>query len=320
MTRIPGGSSGGSGASVAAGMGFASIGTDSGGSIGIPAAYSGVVGLKPTFGLVSRYGLLPLAGSLDHAGPLTRTVEDAALVLAAIAGHDPRDPASADIPVSAFTGRLESGAHGLRLGVIEARVAEADAEVAAAVRLAVEGLAAAGAEVRSVTLALQDAARAAVVDVLAAEATATLQDRLRAHPDWFGADVRERLARGELLVPRHPRADLLAVVELPFHLLLPVRIPEAEVSLRTIVSKDALLALLTVLVPAGHRITHPFRWSTAIAVRGRKVRAPGDPNRSAEEHRIWKPSRNTVPGCTGFRVVPSRWAVKWRKRPGIPSA
>jgi aspartyl-tRNA(Asn)/glutamyl-tRNA(Gln) amidotransferase subunit A len=196
-SRIPGGSSGGSGAAVAAGMGFASIGTDTGGSIRIPAACCGVVGLKPTFGRVSRYGLLPLAPSLDHAGPMTRTVEDGALVLAAIAGHDPRDAASADVPVPPFLDDLEHGARGLRLGVLEARVTEADAEVAAAVRLAVQDLTNAGAEVRTVALELLDAIRAAVVGVLAAEASVTLEHQLREHPDWFGRDVGERLARGQ---------------------------------------------------------------------------------------------------------------------------
>ena len=196
-SRIPGGSSGGSGAAVAAGMSFASIGTDTGGSIRIPSACCGVVGLKPTFGRVSRYGLLPLAGSLDHAGPLTRTVEYAAVVLAAIAGYDPRDPASTDVPIPAFADGLEGGAAGLRIGVLGARVAEADAEVADAVRLALQSLAAAGAEVRAVTLGLLDEARAAVVAVLAAEASASLEERLQTHPDWFGADVRERLVRGQ---------------------------------------------------------------------------------------------------------------------------
>jgi aspartyl-tRNA(Asn)/glutamyl-tRNA(Gln) amidotransferase subunit A len=196
-SRIPGGSSGGSGAAVAAGMGFTSIGTDTGGSIRIPAACCGVVGLKATFGRVSRYGLVPLASSLDHAGPLTRTVEDAALVLAAIAGHDARDPGSADVPLPPLGDDLDRGVHGLRLGVLAARVAEADAEVAAAVQQAVDDLASAGAEVRPLSLELLDAARAAVAGVLAAEATTSLHDRLREHPDWFGADVRERLVRGQ---------------------------------------------------------------------------------------------------------------------------
>ena len=195
-TRIPGGSSGGSGAAVAAGMGFASIGTDTGGSIRIPAACCGVVGLKPTFGRVSRHGLVPLAASLDHAGPLARTVEDVALVLASIAGHDPRDPASAAVAAESFAARLDDGVRGLRIGILDGPLAEADAEVAEAVAAAVRGLVEAGADAISTSLPLLAEARAAVVVVLAVEATAVHHDRLREHPDWFGADVRERLLRG----------------------------------------------------------------------------------------------------------------------------
>ncbi|HZP43496.1 MAG TPA: amidase, partial [Candidatus Binatia bacterium] len=195
-TRIPGGSSGGSGAAVAAGMGYASIGTDTGGSIRIPAACCGIVGLKPTFGRVSRHGLVPLASSLDHAGPLTRTVEDAALVLAAIAGKDPRDPGSADAPVEPWAEGLERGVAGVRVGVLEATLADADREVAKAVRRAIARLAEAGAEVRPVSLELLQDARAAVVVILSAEAAAVHRERLREHADWFGADVRERIERG----------------------------------------------------------------------------------------------------------------------------
>jgi len=209
-TRIPGGSSGGSAAAVAAGMGYASIGTDTGGSIRIPAACCGVVGLKPTFGRVSRHGLIPLAASLDHAGPLTRTVEDAALVLEAIAGHDPRDAGCADVPVERFARELERGPDGVRIGVLEAALAAADHEVTTAVRQAVERLAAAGALVRPVALDLLVEARAAVLVILSAEASAFHQERLRDHPDWFGADVRERLARGAAVAA----VDYLRALEL----------------------------------------------------------------------------------------------------------
>ncbi len=109
LTRITGGSSGGSGAAVAAGLCAAAMGTDTGGSVRIPAALCGVVGLKPTYGRVSRHGIVPLAWSLDHAGPLARSVQDAALVLNAIAGHDPRDPASAEVDVPDFTRHLGDG-------------------------------------------------------------------------------------------------------------------------------------------------------------------------------------------------------------------
>ena len=115
--RVPGGSSGGSGASVAAGMGYASLGTDTGGSVRIPAALCGIVGLKPTYGRVSRYGVVPLAWSLDHVGPLTRTVEDAAIVLQAIAGYDARDPASSRRSVPDYAAGLGEPVERLTIGV-----------------------------------------------------------------------------------------------------------------------------------------------------------------------------------------------------------
>lgn len=117
--RVPGGSSGGSAASVASGQAIWSLGTDTGGSIRQPAALCGVVGLKPTYGLVSRYGLIAFASSLDQAGPITRDVRDAALLLKAIAGHDPRDSTSLPGPVPDYMGVLEEGIDGLRIGVVK---------------------------------------------------------------------------------------------------------------------------------------------------------------------------------------------------------
>src|SRR5205823_7116462 len=116
---IPGGSSGGSGAAVAAGMVFAGMGTDTGGSIRIPASFCGTVGLKPTYGRVSRYGVMPLGWSLDHMGPLTRSVRDAALVLNAIAGGDPKDPTSSRRPVVDYVPEEGCRIRGLRIGFPE---------------------------------------------------------------------------------------------------------------------------------------------------------------------------------------------------------
>ncbi len=116
-SRVPGGSSGGSAASVAAGLCVASLGTDTGGSIRGPAAWCGTVGIKPTYGRVSRRGVFPLSWTLDHSGPLTRNVEDAVITLQAIAGYDPKDPASADVAVPHYATDLHKGVSGLRIGI-----------------------------------------------------------------------------------------------------------------------------------------------------------------------------------------------------------
>ena len=132
--RVPGGSSGGSAAATAAGLCAASLGTDTGGSIRQPAAFSGVVGLKPTYGRVSRWGVIAYASSLDQVGPMARTVEDAALLLSVIAGHDPRDATSLAVPVPDFT-RIEAGVKGVKIGLPKEYF---DGEIEKSVRVAIE--------------------------------------------------------------------------------------------------------------------------------------------------------------------------------------
>jgi aspartyl-tRNA(Asn)/glutamyl-tRNA(Gln) amidotransferase subunit A len=153
VTRTPGGSSGGAAACVAARMAPLSIGTDTGGSIRQPAALCGVVGLKPTYGRVSRYGLVAFASSLDQVGPLARTTQDAALLLEAIAGHDPRDATSLDRPAPAYSQTIDQPLAGLTLGVVpEHFAAGLDAEVESAVRAAIDVYQSLGAEVREISL------------------------------------------------------------------------------------------------------------------------------------------------------------------------
>jgi aspartyl-tRNA(Asn)/glutamyl-tRNA(Gln) amidotransferase subunit A len=149
--HMAGGSSGGSAAAVAAGMVYAAIGTDTAGSIREPAALCGCVGLKATYGRVSSRGVIPLAWSLDHAGPLAATVEDAAVVLQAIAGYDGGDVGSADVPVADYVSALRAGTKGMRVGVVRGYFFdELDAEVAAAMEHALRGIQSLGAELREV--------------------------------------------------------------------------------------------------------------------------------------------------------------------------
>ncbi len=194
-----GGSSSGSGAAVAAGLVPMAIGTDTGGSIRNPATMCGVVGLKPTYGRVSRRGVLPLAWSLDHVGPLTRTVRDAAMSLDAIAGWDPRDPGSADRAAAPAASLLGRGVRGLRVGVLRHFYREdmaADDEVSASIEQAVELLAAEGARICEVrTEPLQ---RYAAVNrvILTSEAWSVHARWLRERPQDYGALTRERLMPG----------------------------------------------------------------------------------------------------------------------------
>jgi len=169
--RWPGVSSSGSGVATAAGLCYGAIGTDTGGSIRFPAAANGVVGLKPTYGRVSRAGVFPLAASLDHVGPLTRSVADAAAMLSAIAGYDPRDPTSSRLPVPDYVRALDQGITGVRLGVDERYLTVGvQPEVSQAVLAAVEVFKAQGAEIVAVTVPEHDATERAWYTITAAEA------------------------------------------------------------------------------------------------------------------------------------------------------
>ncbi|HPA17038.1 MAG TPA: Asp-tRNA(Asn)/Glu-tRNA(Gln) amidotransferase subunit GatA [Verrucomicrobiae bacterium] len=174
-SRAPGGSSGGSAAAVAAGLAVAALGSDTGGSIRQPAAFCGCVGLKPTYGRVSRYGLVAFASSLDQIGPLTRTVEDAAIVLGAISGHDPADCTSVDTGVPDFAASLGGGVRGLRFGVPkEYFIPGMDPAVERAVRAAIDHLAHEGAEIVEISLPHTEHAIASYYIIAPAEASSNL--------------------------------------------------------------------------------------------------------------------------------------------------
>ncbi|MBZ5526032.1 MAG: Asp-tRNA(Asn)/Glu-tRNA(Gln) amidotransferase subunit GatA [Acidobacteriia bacterium] len=174
-SRVPGGSSGGSAAAVAAGMAVATLGSDTGGSIRQPAAFCGVVGLMPTYGRVSRYGLIAFASSLDHIGPLTRTVKDTALLLGCIAGRDPLDSTSANLPVPDYAREMEKPVDGLKLGVPKEYFAEGlDPEVRSSVESAIAALKARGCEIVPISLPHTSYAVPAYYVIATAEASANL--------------------------------------------------------------------------------------------------------------------------------------------------
>ncbi|MFI9564959.1 amidase [Streptomyces rishiriensis] len=196
-SRVAGGSSGGSAVAVAAGGATFAMGTDTGGSIRVPAALNGVVGLKPTYGLVPRTGVTSLSWSLDHVGPLTRTVQDAALVLSATAHHDPRDPASVSGPIP---DRFPGGdLRGLKVGVPRNHYFDrVTPEVEESVRGAIERLAELGAELVDVEIPMARYVQAVQWGLMVPEATAYHERSLRATPDLYAADVRILLEAGEL--------------------------------------------------------------------------------------------------------------------------
>src|SRR6202795_674885 len=216
LSRVPGGSSGGSAAAVAADMAVVALGSDTGGSIRQPASFCGVVGLMPTYGRVSRYGLIAFASSLDHIGPLAKTVKDAAIVLRTIAGRDPMDSTSADVPVPDYVAELEKPVRGLKLGVAKEYLGEGlDKEVRRAIEAAIQKLAKQGCEIVEISLSHTKYAIPAYYIVATAEASSnlarfdgvrygyrakdarTLSEMYRRSRDQgFGAEVKRRIMLG----------------------------------------------------------------------------------------------------------------------------
>jgi aspartyl-tRNA(Asn)/glutamyl-tRNA(Gln) amidotransferase subunit A len=244
--HVPGGSSSGSGAAVATRMVPAALGTDTGASIRVPAAFCGVSGLKPTYGRVSRAGVMALAWSLDHVGPLARSAEDLAFVLQALAGHDPADRTSARLPVPDYVAGLARPLAGLRLGVPRRfALAVVDAEVAGLFEQALAVLGGAGAVVSDVELPALAYSAPALGAAIMSEASAALLPMLGERVSRVGVDVRVRLEVGKAIGARHylaaqrlrtrlyeearaalARVDLLA---LPAAVLPPPRLDELRV-------------------------------------------------------------------------------------------
>ena len=216
LSRVPGGSSGGSAAAVAADVAFGALGSDTGGSIRQPAALSGVVGFKPTYGRVSRFGLVAFASSLDQIGPLTKTVCDSALIMSAIAGHDPQDSTSLNEPVPDYVAKLGNDLRGVRLGLPKEYMTEGiDSQVKAAINAAVKQMNSLGAEIVEVSLPHTDYAVAVYYILATAEASANLarfdgvrygyraenpKDILdlygRTREEGFGPEVKRRVVLG----------------------------------------------------------------------------------------------------------------------------
>ena len=195
--RITGGSSGGSGSAAAAGQCTITMGSDTGGSVRIPAALCGIVGLKPTYGRVSRAGLTPLSWCLDHPGPMARTVEDAALTMNVIAGHDPQDHATVAAPAPDYTAALTGDVRGLRIGVVkEFFETEIDPGVADLVQRAIGAMGELGAEIVEVSLPLYEYAQPISNAILSAEAAAAHRDVLLSDGDKLYPQVRDRLEEG----------------------------------------------------------------------------------------------------------------------------
>jgi aspartyl-tRNA(Asn)/glutamyl-tRNA(Gln) amidotransferase subunit A len=191
--RIAGGSSSGSGVAVAAGLAPGALGSDTGGSIRIPASLCGITGLKPTYGRVSRAGVLPLAWSMDHVGPMTRSAADCALMLAAMAGYDPTDASSSVLPVPDYLAALTGDVRGVRVGLLRGFVDAATPVVRAAVEAAAATLAGAGAVIDDVTLARADLVPAASLAVVGAEALAYHAGLLRTRAADYDPDIARRL-------------------------------------------------------------------------------------------------------------------------------
>ncbi len=268
LERVPGGSSGGSAAALAAGLCLGSLGSDTGGSIRVPASLCGIVGLKPTFGRVSARGVIPLSWNLDHPGPMARCVEDAAFLLQAIAGYDKHDPASVDIPTDDYLAHLPDGVQGWRIGLAsDAHFASGEAEIQAAVQAAAQVFAGLRARVEPVEIPNAREMAQANGLMVTADGAAFHRERLQSQPEGFGADVLKRLQQGaaytssEYALARHTQTLARRQFELFFEDYDLLLAPATPVAAPPIEGPDALeqARLLT-------RFTAPFNLTGLPAI------------------------------------------------------
>jgi len=269
LDRVPGGSSGGSAAALAAGLCLASLGSDTGGSIRVPSALCGVVGLKPTYGRVSLRGVFPLSWNLDHAGPMARSVRNVAVLLQVIAGYDPADPVSVNAPVDDYQEGLEKGVAGWNIALADDQYVEANTapEVLEAVRLAARVFEDQGARVSKITLpGFLEAAKANGLMVVS-DAAAVHRERMAQQPEKFGADIRQRLETGkaysstEYILARQAQVELRRAFERIFNDYDILLTPATPMPAPPIQGQDALeqARLLT-------RFTAPFNLTGLPAI------------------------------------------------------
>ncbi len=247
VTRTPGGSSGGSAVAVATGMALAALGTDTGGSIRIPASLCGVVGLKPTFGRVSLRGILPLSWNLDHAGPITRNVEDAALMLQVMGGYDELDPVSVKTLPGDYSSHLKDTMKERKIALaVGDFIEESDAEVLQAVRRTTKMLEQLGASIKEVNVDFLKEATLANALMTQADGAAFHRERLKEHPDWFGADVRQRLEAGaaftstEYILARRTQSEIRRECELLLNVYDTLILPTTPIPAPVLEGEDAL--------------------------------------------------------------------------------
>jgi aspartyl-tRNA(Asn)/glutamyl-tRNA(Gln) amidotransferase subunit A len=269
--HFTGGSSSGSGAAVAAGFVRVALGTDTGGSIRSPACHCGVVGLKPTYGLVSRRGCYPLSYSLDHCGPLTWSVEDAALAMSVIAGYDPLDPSSCDVQISDFTRDIGQGIEGLRIGYARQLFADVDGvstEIVASLDAAAEVLAELGATINEIVLPDFDLFKACGRVIMTAEAYAIHENNLKTRPLDYGRYTYQRIVPGATL----SAADITQAFRLRRELTV-------IMNTNVLTLNDALITT-TGLAPAPRLDEFPLDWpppAIAVAVQTVPFNVTGNP-------------------------------------------